>query len=353
MRLLHITATHLNSDGGIPVVLKNLVIEQNKIESFSSRVISLTAPVNNMDCSYFEYVKRNEFQKYLDMYNPDIAILHSFYYISYNYVSYVLYKRHIKYYIEPHGAFGKAALRKSKLKKIIANNTIFRNQIKRAYGFIFLNEAEKEDAFYQTSKDIIIPNGIPKNLLESKIIDRNFVCFYFIGRYNINHKGLDYLLDALEILEKKEYGIKIALWGKGDKDIIRYIKSRAEQFKYIQIEINSSIYGEDKNNVLEQMGPMILTSRYEGFPMTVLEAWSYGNPCLVTPGTNVSNEVEKYNLGWTVELEANKIAKAILVAQKDYIIHRQDYIKRCKKHVKDNYLWENIAKKSFLKLMNN
>lgn len=353
MRLLHITATHLNPDGGIPVVLKNLVTEQNKVRSFSSRVVSLDASVSQMDCPYFEYVKLNNLQEYLDRYKPDIAILHSFYYISYNFVVRILLRNNIKYYIEPHGSFGRSALKNSKIKKIIANNTIFRKQIKKAYGFIFLNDAEKKTAFYQTSKDIIIPNGISTELLESKVIDRTYIRFYFIGRYDINHKGLDYLLDALDILEEKKYNLSITLWGKGDNKIVKYIETRIKKYKFVQAEVKSSIYGKDKNIALEQIGPMILTSRYEGFPMTVLEAWSYGNPCLVTPGTNVANEVEKNRLGWVAKLDANEIAKLIQTAENDYILHRQDYIKKCKAYVKENYLWRNIAKKSFWELKNN
>ena len=54
MKLLHITATHLKPDGGVPVVLKELVTEQNKINNFESRVISVVASVEEMHSPYFE-----------------------------------------------------------------------------------------------------------------------------------------------------------------------------------------------------------------------------------------------------------------------------------------------------------
>ena len=97
---------------------------------------------------------------------------------------------------------------------------------------------------------------------------------------------------------------------------------------------------------------MLLTSRYEGFPMTILEAWSYGNPCLVTPGTNVADEIAINNLGWTVNLTADSIADGIKKALKDYSVSRADYVSRCKEYVCKNYSWKIIAKTSY-KLLNN
>lgn len=52
MKILHITATHLKPDGGVPIVLKKLVIEQNKIDNIKSTVISLVADVDDMQCVF-------------------------------------------------------------------------------------------------------------------------------------------------------------------------------------------------------------------------------------------------------------------------------------------------------------
>ena len=120
MKLLHITATHLKPAGGVPVVLKELVTEQNQISDFVAKVISVVAPVDEMKSPYFDYVPLDKLESYLDTYKPDFAILHSFYYLEYNTVAHLLNKFKIKYFIEPHGSFGQQALKKSKIKKWIA-----------------------------------------------------------------------------------------------------------------------------------------------------------------------------------------------------------------------------------------
>lgn len=346
MNLLHITATHLKPDGGIPIVLKNLVEEQNKLQNFKSRVLSISSSIDEIKSPYFDYVEIKYLKKYIENYNPDIVIIHSFYYLKYNFVVNLLIKYNIPYFIEPHGSFGKMALKKSKIKKIIANKIIFRKQLKYAFGFIFLNEAEKKDSYYKTKHDLVFPNGIFRSDVKMAIIPQKTTKLYFIGRYDINHKGLDYLLKALEILEKEMYKISIVFWGKGSKKSEQYIKNKISKFKYVNVKFNYSIYGKEKNELLEQIGPMLLTSRYEGFPMTILEAWSYGNPCLVTPGTNVFEEVIRNKLGWGTTLNALDIAISIKNLINDYEVNKYTYIRRCKRYVLKNYLWENIAKKT-------
>lgn len=349
MKILHITATHLNPDGGVPVVLKALCSSQNKIEGFDSRVISLVAPVSEMNSEYFDYVQNKKLSDYIDEYSPDFAILHSFFYFEYNGAVKTLVKKGIPYYIEPHGSFGKEALKKSRIKKMVALNTVFLSQIKNAYGYVFLNKREMDDSKYRTKNDMVIPNGINEDsilpvIAKNSSADYNF---YFIGRIDVVQKGLDYLMDAFRILDDKKMAIKLRIWGKGASKDTLFVNERIEKLSAVNIKLNNSIYGDKKDAVLEQCGPMILTSRYEGLPMTVLECWKYGNPCIVTEGTNMATEVEKYNLGWVTKLDENSIADTIIKANDDYRSNRNEYARRCKQYVKDNYSWDKIASDSY------
>ncbi|HCF15644.1 MAG TPA: hypothetical protein DER19_05940 [Eubacterium sp.] len=351
MKILHITATHLKPDGGVPIVLKKLVIEQNKIDNIKSTVISLVADVDDMQCVFFKHVPIRNFNDFIVRYNPDIAILHSFYYYQYNFIVKSLIGMKIPYFIEPHGSFGRAALKKSYLKKVVANNTVFRKQIKKAYGFIFLNNAEKKDSKYKTCNDLVIPNGLDSSDISNEIKENQDFRLYYIGRYDVHHKGMDYLMKALEILDKEKYSLEVVMWGKGAEKDEQYLIKKQQSFKYVNLCIKPSIYGEEKKQQLEQIGPMILTSRYEGFPMTVLEAWGFGNPCIVTEGTNVADEVVNNGLGWRTRLDAKSIANCIKVAVEDYSVNKKEYIFNTKKYVLDNYGWEKIAQRS-IRLLN-
>ncbi len=350
MRLLHITATHLNLAGGIPVVLRDLVSAQNEIDGFEARVLSIKANISAMNSQFFDFLGDASFENYIDRYKPDVVIFHSHYYFEYIRLYRSLVKRNTPYFIEPHGSFGKAALQKSRLKKKVANNIILRPFMKHAYGYIFLNETEKNDAQFRATHNLIIPNGINTKETEKDIRPQEPWSFYFIGRFDVNHKGLDNLFDALDILDKQNETVSVKLYGTGTDEEVEYVNSRISSLHFVSAINCGPIYGEEQAKALEQCGIMLLTSRYEGFPMTVLEAWKYGNPCLVTPGTNVADEIAQNGLGWKTGLDASSIAESIRSAASDYLNTRVAYIKRCKEHVMEKYSWKAIAKVSFEQL---
>ena len=330
--------------------MRNLVNAQNEIKGFEASVLSVKADISQMSSPYFNCLGDRSFESFVHSVDPDVVIFHSHYYFEYLKFYKTLIKLGIPYFIEPHGSFGEAALTKSKYKKLVANHLILRSFMKKAKGYIFLNENEKADSKYCTLCDLVIPNGIKTDEIVAEYVPQENWSFYFIGRFDINHKGLDYLFDALDILEQKDAVIQIELYGTGSEKSIDYINNRIRNYRSLKVTNCGPIYGDAQKKLLERHGIMLLTSRYEGFPMTVLEAWKYGNPCLVTPGTNVMNEVVEQNLGWGTELDSESIANALLKAKKDYLNCQDLYISRCKEYVRNTYSWEQIALASFHKL---
>ena len=154
----------------------------------------------------------------------------------------------------------------------------------------------------------------------------------------------------IEFLEKKNKSIQFDFYGEGTLDAESYLKKRSEKYKNIHVRFNSPIYGQNQDKELNQKGIMVLISRYEGFPMTILEAWKYGNPCLVTDGTNVAEETVKNKLGWRTEFSPESIANTMEYIVEDYQANKEEYLKKCKEYVFKNYTWDKIAKMSFSQL---
>lgn len=350
MRILHITAlSPFTKNSGIPAVLKGLTDEQNKIDGVAATVLSLRSEVTCMDSDNFYYINNESYSSYLDRYQPDIVIFHSFFHVEYAFFCYEVIKRDIPFFIEPHGAFGKQAMKKSRIKKFFANHTIFLPLINNAKGYIFTNVAEQNDSIYSTSNDVVIPNGIELNLVD---LNYNFkpsvneFRFYYLGRYDIHHKGIDCLLSALDILDNRKCCINFDFYGIGTSEQVEYIRRRIVKYKYINVRECGPVYEDEKKNVLKMSNILVLTSRYEGSPMTVLDALSYGNPCIVTPGTNVADKLENDGIGWKVMLDPNSIADKLIVARKEYFKDQDNYVKRSKKYVIKNCTWGSIAEQS-------
>lgn len=349
MKILHISAVrYLTPKNGIAVVLKYLSEEQNKIEGIQARVLSLKAGIDELDLPFYDVLKGIDFYDYLLSYKPDIVIFHSVFFVEYIKCAKILKRINIPYVIEPHGSFGKQAMKKSYIKKYIASKTIFCSFLKYAQGHIYTTKAEKDDSVFKRIKSVIIPNGIDTNVvLNAKDIKQyNSPILYFLGRFDIKHKGLDFLMESLKILDDKKQNITIRLYGIGTKTGNEFIESYIRDFKYICVTNMGAIYGDKKKEELEKANICLLTSRYEGSPMTILDALSYGNPCIVTPGTNVSEELVNNSIGWETSLNSQSIAETILKAYKEYENDAPGFIKRCKEYVLENYDWKQIAEKS-------
>lgn len=348
MRLLHITASPFNNEGGVPVVLKELAKEQSQLPGMVVKVLSLKNSSLKGWGDYFESLNNMTFEQYVKHFAPDIAILHSFFYMEYITPANVLHKLGIPFYVEPHGSFGHEAMKKSYLKKLLANNTIFRNQLKYAKSYIFLNQTEKEDSIYHKPGELVIPNGISKTRLKMEIgRGCQEPILYYIGRYDYHHKGIDRLFDALQLLDRQGARLLISFYGKGPEKDQLLMQKRISSLHNINVIDNGPITPQDQEKEFEQNGVMLLTSRHEGFPMTILEALSFGNPCVATKGTNMAEELEENKIGWMVGDTPNEIAQGILKAIESYKQSPIDYIIRCKQYVMNHYTWDVIAKHSY------
>lgn len=350
MKVLHITAIGSEvKKSGVPSVLSNLCTEQCNIANTQSRVLSVRTESGKKE-DYFDTLNHISFKDYVANYNPDLVIFHTVFFIQYVKIARVLIKMKIPYAIEPHGSFGEMALKKSFLKKKIALNTIFRSFINNSRAFIYTNIAEKNDSIIHNKLEVVIPNGVSEgnltyelNRFEEK---DNLPTFYYLGRYKIHHKGLDYLMKALKILDDNKENICVRFYGMGDKAEMSFMQQWILRYKNIDVKELGTLYDEEKARVLSKANILLLTSRYEGSPITVLDALTFGNPCLVTPGTNVADEIESNGLGWKTDLDEKSISESILKAKSEYLADQKGYYSRCKSYVSNHYLWSKIAEVS-------
>ncbi len=158
---------------------------------------------------------------------------------------------------------------------------------------------------------ICLPNRVPKReYKETKIIT-------YIGRLTKWQKGLDLLLEACNQIQEtlREKHIVIRCYGPEQGDAALWMKSYCRENHLTDIvQILGPVYDEEKIDVLAKSDLFIMTSRFEGMPMGLLEAMSYGLPCIITPGTNMQHEIVTAGAGFGCEENPSSIAKTILQA---------------------------------------
>lgn len=108
--------------------------------------------------------------------------------------------------------------------------------------------------------------------------------------------------------------------------------------------MHSAVFNKVKEDILLKSNFFIQTSRFEGLPMGVLEALSYGLPCILTEGTNFSNEVRDYSAGYKCQNSTRSIKNAILES-----INENNYMQKSKnaKILASSFNWSKISQKSF------
>ncbi len=345
MNILHITNIR-NTPNGIRTVLSKLVPEQIKL----GHNVALASTKQNAECSNL-YVHIIQDKKYIinliDSFSPDIVIFHSLYEKTYITTYKYLRQRNIPYIIMLHGGLSKENYKKNHLKKVFANFLFFNGFIREARSVIYLNKEEYKNSIVPkiNPKYSIIPNGCTPHIdINHIVVDK--IEIIYIGRINIYHKGLDVLLETLKKLhtDKMYNYIHFSFYGNDNFGGLNWLKNELNEIAEIA-DYKGQVFGEAKDFAYRHSNIFILTSRFEGMPMGVLEALSYGIPCLITPQTNMANIIEQYHCGWVVNLDSEKIKEAIIKAVSDYKLQR--------KILEDNALeaakyfsWEKIAEDS-------
>lgn len=344
MKILHIPQRRIglkNYIGGIKSVLLEEIKWENKIKGIESKILIY----DKVEEKNSFFINNKSLEEDILDYNPDFIIFDGFWAIQHCFIARFLKKKNIKYYIKPHGAFNKIAQKNSKikfLKKLIARMLIFNNYVKNSNGLIFLNEMEKESSIYRKKNEFILPNGIEKlniELIDTPKKDKD-INFIFLGRIDIFHKGIDILLRT--ILENKEYFIKnkviFNFYGNGREDDIHLFNNYLKQIPKV-IQYHGSIYGQDKYKELQRNDIFILTSRFEGMPMGVLESLSFGVPCFISRETGMGEYIEKYNAGWVNKNKENlfKTLKKCIKEFKTQSEWLKDNAFKCAKE----FYWEN------------
>ena len=148
-----------------------------------------------------------------------------------------------------------------------------------------LNIFKKKGIIYKHNSFLIPGSGVDLNKYNKNLNyiyqnDQATFNFLFIGRM-IKHKGIEELYNAaLKLLSSSKLKIKFTIVGKFDKDD----KYAIDQNLYNKMSNNNSfsLIGFS-NNVIEfilKSNCILLTSKREGMPMSLLEASAIGRPMI-------------------------------------------------------------------------
>lgn len=353
----------LSREGGIEIVVKELCTRMVKN--------GYTVTCYNRSghhVSGAEYDKKTEYEGIKQKYVPTIekkglaAVSSSFFA--------ALYSAFGKYNVVHIHAEGPAFF--SWLPKLLGKRVVVtvhgldwqREKWKSGFGSKFIKQGEKNavkyaDEIIVLSKGVhdyfrnqygretrFIPNGVNRpEIRKAELITDKFGLtkdsyILFLGRL-VPEKGIRYLIEAFENI-KTEKKLVIA-GGSSDTDsFMKELKELAKDDK--RIIFTGFVQGQMLEELYSNAYIYTLPSDLEGMPLSLLEAMSYGNCCLVSDIQECTEVVEDKALIFkksNVQDLQNKLQKACNSTEKVMELKQQaaDYI--CKK-----YNWDDVVEET-------
>lgn len=277
------------------------------LKQFNHKVVFLSA--HNNDVNIFFHSRKVFYQslkEILDTYQFDLAHIHNVYHIIGNEVYELLASKHIPIvqtlhnfrFLCPAGSFmdndnqicercihgnftpcfTKKCYQHSYVKSFVMKELVNRGRtevLKNVSVFVALNEFYKSkyvEAGFSEESIVVKPNFIFGQEF-SLPIHKNFGLF--MGRIS-PEKGIEMLINAFIGLSFK---LKIA--GTGEESYLKKLKEIAKNSP--NIEFVGFMDGENKKTLLKESSFLLLPSIwYENFPITALEAYSFGKPVIAS-----------------------------------------------------------------------
>lgn len=350
MNVIHYAGIEKNQSSGVSVIVPEIINSQTELMNICFYNYGRESFDINDKVIQFNGSQDDDYHNFPEPFNhPDIVVFHSPFGIKKSVsIATMLIKECIPYIIVPHGCFSSNALAKKRIKKWIGMNFIFKKMFIGSAAIQFLSKGEMFESVYN-DKGVVIPNGIkmPNSIRQGK---RNSsdeaIKIVYIGRKDVYHKGLDRLIEACSFIKKElvELNVSLSIYGPYDKDGGTSFKRLIES-KNVKGIVNDlpPIFGKEKEKVLISSDIFILTSRFEGLPGVVLEAWSCGCPTILTGGTNMADEAYNNKCGWKVSDDPQDIADLVLQICRDRK-EIAEMSEQARTYVKTHYNWGSIAK---------
>jgi glycosyltransferase involved in cell wall biosynthesis len=194
----------------------------------------------------------------------------------------------------------------------------------------------------------VIPNGVDVEKFKPLDVNKQENSIFFLSLLDEFHryKGLDYLLNALNLVKLEIKDVKLTIGGKGKLlDYYRHmandlgLKDNVEFHGFIPDEKIVEYYNKCSVFVLPS-----ISSKQEGFGIVALEALACETPVISTEIVGVAEDVKENSAGIIVPpKDVDKLANAII-----RILNDEDSSEKMgingRKLVEEKYTWAGIAR---------
>jgi glycosyltransferase involved in cell wall biosynthesis len=204
-----------------------------------------------------------------------------------------------------------------------------------SYFHIFPGRAKVQRNIEKRSKIIVLPNGtLDMNCVK---IQDNKVRFLFVGRTEVI-KGIDIVLEAWKTLDHIDMELTVVGQGSFNIEDYRSVKD---------VEFTGIVSDEMLNNIYCKSDVFLYPTRWDSFPMTIIEAMSAS--CFIVTSTVIENAfvgAKSRNIISFINPDVESLVESV----KEIMTHREELKQKMmlsKKYFNENFQLDTINKKLF------
>lgn len=350
MVILHVAAIENNSFTGVSVAAPQHAIAQAQyarigLLNIKNIELDVLKPYPGMQIPFAKPFRISDLPE--PFCKPDLVIFHECYRPDYLKMAAELRKNHIPYIILPHGELSENAQKRKRLKKMAANFLLFNRFSNHALAIQCLSAKELAGTHFGKQK-IMLTNGVHIPEKRKTSFHNDEIRFLYIGRLDAFVKGLDLLISAVARIkdQMRRARARLDIYGPDVHGRFAHVEELIRTAGVTElIGLHHEISGNEKEKALLAADVFVQTSRFEGMPLGILEAMSYGLPCLVTEGTNLAEEVNQNRAGWSAEIEEASISDALLCAMREQS-HYREFGENGREYVSGKYDWKRIGEQA-------
>lgn len=192
-----------------------------------------------------------------------------------------------------------------------------------------------------------IPNGIDEpvllkpNIIRHKWDIKGGDYFLFLARI-VPEKGLNYLINAYRNLETDK---KLVIVGGSSHSEEYYDEMKELAKKDQRVIMTGFLQGEELAEWFSNAYAYVLPSDVEGMPISLLEAMSYGNLCIVSDipeNMEVIKDVGLHFAKSDEEALQECLVRALMLSQEEY----EEYRQKAKESVLARFNWDKIVEET-------
>ena len=253
----------------------------------------------------------------LESHPPDVVHMHSVYIPQQAMLALNLVRRRIPYVVTPNGGLAPRILARNRLKKAVYNQLIEKRRFRRAACISAVTPYEEDEirSFVPDFQGFIpcVPNSVSEpDQLETGAPwapTNNVAKLVYLGRFEVEHKGIDILLELARELD----GVELHLFGSEDARTLPWL-NRLKQHCSRNIFFHGPVFGREKSSVLAGASLYIQTSRWEAFGISIAEAMYLGLPCAISGSLHMARWFENHDLGLVLPQDPAYARRDILEA---------------------------------------